>query len=178
MPNLSTERGQRAIQPYVQEADLIVLDNLATLAPTGRENETSSWLPLQQWLLELRRQGKSVLMIHHSGKSGQQRGTSAKEDILDTVIALRRPDDYCASEGARFHVFFDKARAVCGDELRPFEARLVARGEGLAWVTQELKDVQQDRIKELDGLGMTVREIAEELGMSKSTVHRLLQGVK
>jgi putative DNA primase/helicase len=33
MPNLSTERGQRAILPYVQDADLIVLDNLATLVP-------------------------------------------------------------------------------------------------------------------------------------------------
>ena len=34
---------------------------------------------------------KTVLFVHHSGKGGQQRGTSRREDVLDTVIALRYP---------------------------------------------------------------------------------------
>ena len=38
-----------------------------------------------------RRRGMAVLLIHHAGKSGDQRGTSAREDIMDTVISLRRP---------------------------------------------------------------------------------------
>src|SRR3712207_8616616 len=44
---------------------------------------------------------RAVLFIHHQGKGGTQRGTSRKEDVLDTVIALRRPDDYSPAEGAR-----------------------------------------------------------------------------
>jgi len=33
---------------------------------------------------------------------GQQRGTSKGEDVMDSVIALKRPDDYTAKQGARF----------------------------------------------------------------------------
>ena len=51
-------------------------------------------MPVQEWILQLRRRGISVLIVHHAGKGGDQRGTSAKEDVLDTVIKLSRPDDY------------------------------------------------------------------------------------
>ena len=39
--------------------------------------------------------------MHHAGKGGAQRGTSRREDVLDTVIALRQPQDYQSGEGAR-----------------------------------------------------------------------------
>ena len=68
---------------------------------------------------------KSVLVIHHGGKSGQQRGTSRKEDVLDTVIALRKPPDYQADQGARFEIHFEKSRGFFGPEAEPFEVRLV-----------------------------------------------------
>ena len=63
---------------------------------TGRENEAEGWLPVQDWALGHRRAGRSVLFIHHAGKGGLQRGTSRREDVLDTVIGLRRPTDYSA----------------------------------------------------------------------------------
>jgi hypothetical protein len=56
--------------------------------------------------LLLRRQGKSVFLLHHDGKGGQQRGTSKKEDVLDTVISLRRPPGYTADQG-HFRVVSD-----------------------------------------------------------------------
>jgi hypothetical protein len=78
----------------LNDFDLIVLDNLSTLVRSGRENESESWLPVQEWALQLRKRGKSILFVHHAGKTGQQRGTSKKEDVLDTVISLKRPKDY------------------------------------------------------------------------------------
>ena len=54
-----------------------------------KENDADSWVPVQAWALAQRRAGRSVLFVHHAGKSGLQRGTSRKEDVLDTVIALR-----------------------------------------------------------------------------------------
>src|SRR3712207_8895249 len=53
-------------------------------------------------------------LIHHAGKGGQQRGTSRREDALDTVIALRRPADYEPEQGARLEVHLEKARGVAG----------------------------------------------------------------
>jgi hypothetical protein len=51
---------------------------ISTLCRSGKEDESDSWLPIQNWLLSLRSLGKSVLKIHHAGKSGQQRGTSRR----------------------------------------------------------------------------------------------------
>lgn len=51
-------------------------------------------LPMQNWLLRLRRRGVAVLLVHHADVNGRQRGTSRREDALDTVIALGRPADY------------------------------------------------------------------------------------
>jgi putative DNA primase/helicase len=41
-----------------------------------RENDSDAWSPIQQWLLQLRRRGLSVLIVHHAGKPGGQRGSA------------------------------------------------------------------------------------------------------
>jgi len=63
-----------------------------------------------------------VPFIHHSGKGGEQRGTSRREDVLDTVIALKRPADYSPEQGACFEVHYEKSRGIFGDDVAPFKA--------------------------------------------------------
>jgi hypothetical protein len=43
-----------------------------------RENDSDAWSPIQQWLLQLRRRGLSVLIVHHASKTGGQRGSADK----------------------------------------------------------------------------------------------------
>jgi hypothetical protein len=172
LPDLSTKEGFAAIRPKLDPFDLIVLDNLSTLARSGRENEAESWAPIQEGLLELRRAGKSVLLIHHTGKGGQQRGTSKREDILDTVILLKRPDDYEPREGARFHLTFDKARGFHGDDAEPFEGALDPYTG--AWSRKPISDSRTSAIRELAAAGLTQREIAREMGCGVATVNRYL----
>lgn len=175
MPNIATPEGQADLGPHLEGVDLVVVDNIATLGRHGRENESESWTPVQEWLLRLRRAGKSVLLIHHAGKGGNQRGTSAREDILDTVIKLARPDDYATEQGARFAVHLEKARGICGPEAKPFEATL-RMDNGLAtWTTRQIEDVELERVTALKVEGLSVRDIAEETGLSKSKVQRLIK---
>ena len=172
--DISTPRGQALIDRHLEGVSLVVADNLATLCPgIGNESEGEGWLPVQAWLLSLRQRGIAVLLIHHAAKGGQQRGTSRREDVLDTVIAMRRPSDYQPSQGARFEVHFEKARGLYGDQVKPFEAQLTVENNAATWTTKDLVDVEYQRVVELIGLGMTVREIAEETRMSRSTVGRL-----
>ena len=112
LPDLSDPGAQRFYDQLVEAHDLVIVDNLSTICRSVKENEADSWTPVQNWALTLRRAGKSVLFIHHGGKSGQQRGSSRKEDIVDTVIALRRPPDYSPDDGARFEVHFEKTPRV------------------------------------------------------------------
>ncbi len=124
MLDLMDVEDQAALSPYLSDIALIIVDNISTLCRTGRENEAEGWLPVQQWALQQRASGRSVLFVHHAGKGGLQRGTSRREDILDTVIALKRPPDYTPDHGASFEVHFEKSRGFYGDDSKPFEAQL------------------------------------------------------
>jgi hypothetical protein len=177
MPDLSTLEGQKAVDALITEdIRLIILDNLSSLLRTGVENDAESWLPLQTWALRHRAAGRSVLFIHHAGKGGAQRGTSRREDVLDTVIALRRPSDYRASEGARFEVHIEKGRSLFGSDANPFEAQLTADAQARpVWTIKQLELAQENQIEEMSSLGMKAAEIADELGCSKATVYRRMQ---
>ena len=129
-----------ALDPLLDGVDLLIIDNISTLCWAGSDNGAGSWTSMQEWILRLRKQGIAVLLIHHSGKSGEQRGTSRREDVLDTVIGLRRPEDYEPQQGARFEVHVEKSRAHFGDAGRPFEASLTSTdGRGLTWSACDLK---------------------------------------
>jgi hypothetical protein len=70
---------------------LLILDNLSSLAPGIDENEKLAFDPVNRWMLELRFKGVAIIMTHHTGKSGDQRGTSAHEDHADLCLVLKRP---------------------------------------------------------------------------------------
>jgi putative DNA primase/helicase len=175
--NLASPLVQAELEPWLDGVELLILDNLSSLAAVP-ENDGDSWAPLQQWLLRLRRRGLSVLIVHHAGKGGDQRGTSRREDVLDTTIRLRRPGDYAAMQGARFEVHIDKARGIHGDDVKPFEARLDSSTGNAIWTTKNVEEVDQARLVALLAAGMTVRDVAEEVGISKSVVHRLKQRIE
>jgi len=174
LPNIASEEGRALLERHAKGVDLVILDNLSCLASGMRENEADDWQPMQDLLLRLRRAGVAVLVIHHAGKGGQQRGTSRREDVMDTVIALRRPEDYDPQQGARFAVHLEKARGVMGEAAAPFEAQLIAAPDGgLAWHVADLATAQRDRARALLAEGLSVREVAEETGLSKSAVGRI-----
>ena len=174
MPDLSTEDGQTAIDALVTDGiELIIVDNLSCLCRTGKENEAESWLAVQTWALRHRAAGRSVLFVHHTGKNGLQRGTSRREDVLDTVLGLRWPHDYDATEGARFECHIEKGRGIFGDDAEPFEARLELDEKGQqVWSTKYLTASRREKIKEMANEGLKDREIAEILGIDRSTVYR------
>jgi putative DNA primase/helicase len=91
--------------------------------------------------------------------------------VLDTVIALRKPQDHQADQGARFEVHFEKNRGFHGADANSFEATFGAGG----WSMRDLAEADMARLAVLSANGMSVRDIAEETGMSKSKVGRLLK---
>jgi KaiC/GvpD/RAD55 family RecA-like ATPase len=173
LPDLATREGQRTLDDAIGDAAFVVADNISTLVRAGKENEAESWASVQEWALAHRRSGRTLLFVHHSGKTGAQRGTSKREDVLDTVIALRRPSDYSPREGARFEVHYDKARGFYGADAQPFEARYEVRAGAAVWTRAAITDAELDRVANTIGEGLSVRETAKALNIPKSTVHRL-----
>jgi hypothetical protein len=177
MPDLATYEGQAAIAEVIGDAEIIIVDNLSSLARSGgRENDAESWQMIADWALHQRQRGKTVIFVHHSGKSGAQRGTSKREDILDTVISLKRPPDYNPDEGAKFEVHFEKGRDLRGTDVEPIEARLVTSEDGMqSWTVGKLIETTFGRVVALSNDGLTSPEIGEELGLSRSSVSRYLK---
>jgi len=135
--NLAEPAVQAELERWLDGVELLILDNLSSLTAAVRENDADAWSPIQQWLLRLRRRGLSVLIVHHAGKRGEQRGTSRREDVLDTSISLRRPSDYAPTQGARFTVHIEKGRGIHGAQARPFEACLAIVDGRTAWTMKE-----------------------------------------
>lgn len=179
MPDLSTREGQAMIESLLEGTELLILDNLSALCRSGKENEGESWLPIQEWALRLRQQGVSVLFDHHAGKAGSQRGTSRREDVLDLVISLRHPQNYSMTEGLRCEVHFEKCRALLSEAAKPFEVRLETSSSGNPiWTLRSVEDALLTRAAELYAEGLSVRDVAEELGISKSQAGRLKRKVE
>src|SRR5207248_5514203 len=119
-----------------------------------------SWGTMQQWLVGLRREDKTTLFIHHTGKPkgkngrGDQRGTSRREDVLNASILLFKRLD----EWGRFTVEFTKTR---GFKVPDEFVVLIEHDKeaGLCRLAQEPQDLA-DKIAELLGQGWLQKDIA------------------
>jgi putative DNA primase/helicase len=178
LPDLSTYAGQAEIEPMIGDAEVVVIDNLSAWARSGRENEAESWLPVASWILSLRRRGIAVILIHHAGKGGQQRGTSKREDLLDVVIGLSRPSDYDPAQGAVFVSEFTKARNLAGADAQSLEFKLGGTDERAEWLCSTVESSTYDRVVALTRDGLKPAEICAELEINKSTVSRHLKNAR
>jgi putative DNA primase/helicase len=158
---------------------LVIIDNLSAWVRSGRENEAESWHPVADWSLSLRRRGIAVLMVHHAGKGGQQRGTSKREDLLDAVIGLSRPKDYDPRDGAVFIAEFTKGRNLTGgNDAESIELRLEGSDEQATWTWRTVEASTFDRVVALANEGLKQSEIADELKINKSNVSRHLRAAR
>jgi hypothetical protein len=175
VPDLASKEGQDEIDEMIDKvnAKVIFVDNLSTLCRTGRENEGESWIPVQNWLIKHRSQGRSVVVVDHANKEGGVRGSSRKEDVLDNVLCLKRPDDFDESkDGAKFEVHFTKARSLFGKDIKPIVASLENQDTG-TWSWKFLAS-KQELAREYKNQGMSQVDIAKILDVNKSTVSRWL----
>jgi putative DNA primase/helicase len=170
VPNLMKENWRIAILEYLvrhKEIRLLIIDNLASLTPGLDENLKKDWDSINQWLLDLRSIGMAVIIVHHTGKSGEQRGTSAREDALDFSIRLSRDDGYQTQDGTKFTVEFTKARRIYGEDVKPFILYLHNVENRLIWEVVAEGPNKAELIKALLTQGkLNQKEIAQEVGVS------------
>lgn len=155
---------------------LVVLDNLSSLTRVGNEYEAEDWNYVRDQLLWFRRREVTILLIHHAGKANasgkiDQRGTSFREDIMDTVVKVTV--SHQGDDETKVKWVFTKTRE--GYAGPSFE--FVIRTEDGRTVVERTASKEVE-LKKLNGAGKSVRAIAEETGMSKSSVARHLKRLK
>ena len=141
--NLADRNWRREILDDLRQNTMIglmIIDNISCVAPRIGENSKKDWDDINQWLLDLRSIGVAVILVHHTGKNGEQRGTSAREDNIDISIGLRKINQDPSFRGATFAVTFTKSRGICGSEADPFIMRIPKDYRGrLPWATLSIK---------------------------------------
>ena len=119
--SIDTEEGQTCIDALIPpETELLVIDNLSSWTSGGRE-DSQSWATIKNWLIAKRVKGVAVLLIHHTGKNGQQRGTSAHEDLLDFSILLNPLPGDPERNDTKFSIQHTKLRDHLPELRRLFE---------------------------------------------------------
>jgi len=176
-PNISTPRNRRIIEERIFSGGYegLILDNISTLWPTSQEGEGERSAVLNEWFIELNQRGIWVIWLHHAGKSGEQRGSSEKEDILDFVVRLKNPPNYKRKEGLRVEVALEKVRGECTKQprlLMPFELSLVSDRGAAVWVTRPARNANLEAAFDLFGNGGKAGDAQMDLKLSRATAFR------
>jgi len=180
-PDLGRAEGREALVSLIEEEapEVIVIDNLSAWIRSGKgENDEESWRECASFLLQQRARGRAVVLIHHAGKGGQQRGTSRREDILDSVVNLKRPDDYDPADGMRCELSFEKARNLDGGEITTLAVEFSTQSGKAVFTSSEIKADAISQVHDLIKDGATRGEIAKATGLDRFQLRRLQDRAK
>jgi KaiC/GvpD/RAD55 family RecA-like ATPase len=188
--NINAKDDQEAIEKAIEEMtaegcrpEVVVFDNLSSLSGGIDENDNSALDALLRWLVSIRHKGLAVVLVHHAGKSGDQRGASRREDLLDTSIKLSRPkpekgsdeddDLFTPPDGAYFELEFVKTRGRMPSPSQ-FMLELVDNPQGfLEWYASH-GDTASAADKTLKAIALrkpgTQNHLAELRNLSKGAV--------
>jgi len=174
--NLTDPKSQQAITRLCLEKGIkvLILDNLSCLFSGMKENEADAWEAVLPWLLDLRRNRIAVVIVAHSGRNGNMRGTSRREDSAFSVIRLDDVADKgaCLKEGARFIARFTKDRNS-KTEQPAIEWTFKTGENGKTAITTKEADGLAVLIEWVrDGL-TTPTEIGKEMGLSAGQVSKM-----
>jgi RecA-family ATPase len=176
IPKISNTDDQLIYETMIKEYgfEVIVFDNLSCLSDVD-ENKAHEWRIVQDWLVKLRSRGLSIILVHHSGKNPlEQRGTSKRVDICDTVISLQGyelPDDF----DKRFKIVYQKHRSVHGIDAESIEVTLRENG---SWDYRALSLSNFEKIVEMANLKISPSEISQEMGLSRQYIYKTIQKAK
>ena len=106
------------------------------------------------------------------------RGASKREDVLDTMIGLRKKSEDDGAADSVFELTFTKARDFYGADAEPLQLRLSMPDGKVTWHVEKIRNVREEKIREMSEAGMTNVEIAREMGLTKQRIGQVLKKTK
>ena len=176
LPNLSLPDGQAFYAERAKFFDLIVIDNLTTIAPPldNRDDDTKAWYRIKPFIYSLRNSDKCVLIIHHAGKSGAQLGTSLRENDMDVILRLTTPDYDSETNRLRFYLDFDKARDLEPNDRAGWYMEYENIAGSPMWTYKPAKEFRANEIRRLATKISNKLILAQMLGCPTWLVHQVL----
>ena len=189
-PDLATEQGRDAILQMARKkgAELVILDNLSTLATIDDENSASAFNAPVAFLLKMKQAGLACILIHHAGKgnSGTYRGSSKIATTFEVIIGLSKHSDPLMNndvDKTTFRLSWDKYRGkrdtstgMALDVVLESHGVMTEDGQMQArWSSEAATDQQIETLIALlkSGECKTQSEFAAAMGCSQSAISKL-----
>lgn len=170
--NISNPKDQVRYESEFRDYQVLIFDNLSSICRplSDRDSDLSQWARVQSWFVKLRDNGKAIILVHHSGKSGDQRGHSNKEDVMDNVFKLSP----FASSGLGVEMRVTKGRSLTPQDSRTIRAEGFFTDTGLSWTFDYADSDITQRVLRMHNLKMSKTFIAQEAGVSMYRVHEII----
>jgi hypothetical protein len=124
--------------------DVVILDNLSTLATVANENDTAEVQKVVKFLARLKQSRIACIVVHHANKGGQQfRGNTMLATTFEVIIGLKHDRSQAALDTngtTRFHLEWTKFRGRRDPSVGDRSVHLAERGGGLSWVSERPED--------------------------------------
>lgn len=178
-PSGGRKAGQDVVFDKAREvgAELVILDNFATLAEVADENDAAAFGPTLAFLLRLKAARMGCILVHHSGKGGESyRGSSRLATTFEVILGLKPLEAGVAAGGAAFRLDWTKYRREPCEAVRAREVRLETGPDGQRqWAAAETMDDDVRRVVQaVETCAFTTqRAVAKSLGWDASKVCRL-----
>ncbi len=176
IPKIDEEEGQTIYQEKIikEGHEVIIFDNLSMLSSFD-ENKAHEFKPILNWLVKLRTQGTTIIMIHHSGKDKNgYRGSSSMLDNAEFTLSLQPINDNELEEflvaAKKFKVKYGKTRSFGGADALPYEVSF----ENGIWSYKSMEKSELELVVEWAKLKVTQMTMAKELGCGQPKVAKLI----
>ena len=186
--NLTTDEAQDLLNIWINAigADVIFLDNFMSLAWRDGTSFSSDeiWTPLRRWMLAQRAANRSVILIDHANAQSKVFGTKTKTHIMDLIGVLEGQDDpESEPESGVIHsawvtLKWEKRRGYRESSPEVIHKDLKLAPVGIDWEWTVPTDPLLRDITALRKEGISIRDIAKELGVSYSKVQRIWRRVQ
>lgn len=179
-PDLGTPEGQEFVMQMALDGgfDVVILDNLSTLASVEDENSAAAIRPVMRLLLKLKQAGVAVLLVHHAAKGGEKfRGSTNILTTFEASAGLRKPTSIKLGQmRADFDLAFDKFRGIRNEQTRAKRCWLEETKEGTLKWSFELSE--EEELTTMLGALRSCRfatqgDLARHIGVSPATLTRM-----
>jgi hypothetical protein len=179
-PDLGTDEGREEVlrRAKAGKFDLIILDNFSTLVDVADENDAAAMSPILAFLMKAKQAGIACLLIHHTGKSGDNyRGSSRLATTFEIIMGLKKPEGERKGTDAEFDLVWDKCRAKRSDETRGKRVWLAEVAGQSQWCFELSQDEELDSLVTAvrSGRFRTQRALGKHLGWDNAKVTRRKQ---
>ena len=182
--DLSTESGRETLLYQTKKAgvELLILDNLSTLATVEDENAASQFNDVVKFLLRMKQEGIACVLVHHSNKTGASyRGSSKLATTFEVIVRLEEVNlkSTDQTDTTRFRLSWDKFRGKKEEgagvpldfalEQVLFDSPEESLKVGdLRWVCGRAEDTRLEELVELIRTGefKNQKELASAFGVS------------